>query len=60
MGDPLCRGIFGGDARKLSLRSCFPVLDEYERNHGAVIRGMLFSRKRMFIDLFTRLNVRNR
>jgi len=45
MSDPLCRGIFGGDARELSLKSCFPILHEYEENHGSVVRGMMFSKK---------------
>ena len=41
-------GIFAGDARKLSLRACFPLLHELELKHGSVTRGMLrraFARK---------------
>ena len=30
MMDPLCVGIFGGDSKKLSLKSCFPSIAEFE------------------------------
>ncbi|KAH3794896.1 protoporphyrinogen oxidase-like [Dreissena polymorpha] len=40
--DPLCRGIFAGDCRKLSLHSCFPLLREAEKvGGGPVIKGLL-------------------
>lgn len=40
----LCRGIFGGDAEQLSLRSCFKILFDYERQHGSVVKGAFFSK----------------
>ncbi|KAG7393509.1 hypothetical protein PHYPSEUDO_007346 [Phytophthora pseudosyringae] len=40
--DPMCSGIFGGDIRRLSVRSCFPMLLDLERKHGSVVKGMLF------------------
>ena len=43
MVDPFCRGIFAGDARLLSLRSCFPPLYELENKHGSIIKGVLKS-----------------
>ncbi|NGX53978.1 MAG: Protoporphyrinogen oxidase [Chlamydiae bacterium] len=43
--DPLTTGIFGGDYRKLSIRSCFSTLHEWEQQHGSIIRGMLATRK---------------
>ena len=43
--DPMTLGIYAGDIRKLSIRSCFPQIYEWERNHGSVIRGA-FSRKK--------------
>ena len=43
--DPMTLGIYAGDIRKLSIRSCFPQIYEWERNHGSVIRGV-FSRKK--------------
>ncbi|KAI5092536.1 protoporphyrinogen oxidase, partial [Silurus meridionalis] len=39
--DCLCRGVFGGDSRKLSMRSCFPPLHTAEQNWGSVLLGML-------------------
>lgn len=42
--DPLTLGIYGGDIRKLSIRSCFPKLFEWEQEKGSVLRGMFSSR----------------
>ena len=39
--NPMCRGIFAGDSKLLSLKSCFPLLYGYEQNHGSIIKGML-------------------
>ncbi|XP_034730807.1 protoporphyrinogen oxidase [Etheostoma cragini] len=39
--DSLCRGVFAGDCRKLSVRSCFPVLYNAEQRGGSVTLGML-------------------
>ncbi|XP_074836928.1 protoporphyrinogen oxidase isoform X2 [Carettochelys insculpta] len=38
--DSLCRGVFAGDCRALSVRSCFPVLFEAEQRWRSVILGM--------------------
>ncbi|XP_058716339.1 protoporphyrinogen oxidase isoform X1 [Poecile atricapillus] len=38
--DSLCRGVFAGDSRALSVRSCFPALFQAERCHGSVLLGM--------------------
>jgi oxygen-dependent protoporphyrinogen oxidase len=40
--DPMASGIFGGDIKKLSVRACFPMLLDLERQHGSVVKGMLF------------------
>lgn len=40
--DPVASGIFGGDIRRLSVRSCFQMLYDMERSSGSVVRGMLF------------------
>ncbi|XP_064424511.1 protoporphyrinogen oxidase [Latimeria chalumnae] len=40
--DSLCRGVFAGDCRKLSVRSCFPMLYNAEQKYGSVVLGMLF------------------
>ncbi|XP_078379655.1 protoporphyrinogen oxidase-like [Oculina patagonica] len=45
LSDPLCRGIFAGDTRVLSLKSCFPPVHQYENQHGSVVKGVLFTRE---------------
>lgn len=42
---PMVSGIYGGDVRKLSLESCFPVMQEMERDYGSLFRAMI-ARKR--------------
>uniref|UniRef100_A0AAR2KFE0 Protoporphyrinogen oxidase n=1 Tax=Pygocentrus nattereri TaxID=42514 RepID=A0AAR2KFE0_PYGNA len=39
--DALCRGVFAGDSRKLSVRSCFPPLYSAEKARGSILLGML-------------------
>ncbi|XP_058504191.1 protoporphyrinogen oxidase [Solea solea] len=39
--DSLCRGVFAGDCRKLSVRSCFPPLYNAEQRRGSLTLGML-------------------
>ncbi|CAN5736763.1 protoporphyrinogen oxidase [soil metagenome] len=39
--DPFISGIFAGDPEKLSIAHAFPLLYEYERDHGSLIRGAL-------------------
>ncbi|PVD18355.1 hypothetical protein C0Q70_20904 [Pomacea canaliculata] len=41
--DALCRGIFAGDSRILSMKSCFPDIFKIERKHGSLILGMIIS-----------------
>ncbi|MBZ0216407.1 MAG: protoporphyrinogen oxidase [Fimbriimonadaceae bacterium] len=43
--DPLCAGIFMGDARQLTIADTFPKLPEMERAHGSVIRAILAARR---------------
>ncbi|VFV20407.1 protoporphyrinogen oxidase [Lynx pardinus] len=39
--DSLCRGVFAGNSRELSVRSCFPSLFQAERTHRSVLLGLL-------------------
>ncbi|XP_038566258.1 protoporphyrinogen oxidase isoform X2 [Micropterus salmoides] len=39
--DSLCRGVFAGDCRKLSVRSCFPLFYHAEQRRGSLTLGML-------------------
>jgi oxygen-dependent protoporphyrinogen oxidase len=36
---PFVSGVYAGDPERLSLRSAFPVMHEFETAHGGVIRG---------------------
>lgn len=38
--DPLTLGIYAGDCRRLSMKSCFPQLWQWEQTHGSLTRGM--------------------
>ncbi|MFH1845867.1 MAG: protoporphyrinogen oxidase [bacterium] len=38
--DPMVKGIFGGDARQLSLAAAFPRMVELERDHGGLFRAL--------------------
>ncbi len=50
--DPLALGIYAGDIRKLSIRSCFPTLYEWEQKKGSILKG-LFSSPKTAQGLFT-------
>ena len=39
--DPMASGVFAGDARKMSVRSCFPRIQEVEAEYGSLIRGLI-------------------
>lgn len=43
--DPMTLGIFGGDVRTLSLRSCFPSIYAMEQEHGSLLRAWLKMKK---------------
>jgi oxygen-dependent protoporphyrinogen oxidase len=45
--DPMASGIYAGDPETLSLKSCFPRIDEIEQKYGSLIKGMIsISRER--------------
>lgn len=45
--DPMVKGIFGGDARRLSLQATFPRMVELESEYGSLLRAMMkLSRER--------------
>jgi oxygen-dependent protoporphyrinogen oxidase len=41
---PLVSGIHAGDPERMSARSAFPFLYEWEREHGSILRGAIKSR----------------
>jgi len=42
---PMVTGIFGGDAKQLSLEHCFPRMAAMEREHGGLFKAMRAKRK---------------
>jgi protoporphyrinogen/coproporphyrinogen III oxidase len=44
--DPLTLGIYAGDIRRLSLRSCFAPLKKWEEEWGSVTKGALKQRRK--------------
>ncbi len=43
--DSMVSGVFGGNARALSLRACFPKMWEMETEHGGLFRALLARRR---------------
>ncbi|BCS32165.1 protoporphyrinogen oxidase [Luteitalea sp. TBR-22] len=43
--DSMVSGVFGGDARALSLRACFPKMWQLETDHGGLFRALLARRR---------------
>lgn len=43
--DSMVTGIFAGDADRLSLAACFPLMVEMERTHGSLMRAMVARRR---------------
>ena len=42
---PMVSGIFGGDAKKLSLISCFPVMVEMEKEYGSLFKALVAKKR---------------
>jgi protoporphyrinogen/coproporphyrinogen III oxidase len=47
LADPLLSGVYGGEARQLSLRAVLPRFAEMEKNHGSLGRAMLAARRKI-------------
>ena len=43
--DPMVSGVFGGDARELSLGACFPTMEKMEHEYGGLIKAMIKKKK---------------
>jgi oxygen-dependent protoporphyrinogen oxidase len=41
MLDPMVKGVFGGDARRLSLAAAFPRMIELEKDYGGLFKAMI-------------------
>lgn len=42
---PMVSGVYGGDAKQLSLVHCFPIMAEMERTHGGLFKALRAKRK---------------
>jgi len=40
LGDAMVTGIFAGDVNRLSLPAAFPIMADFEREHGSMFKGM--------------------
>ena len=45
MADPLCRGIYAGSSKRLSMASSFFPIHDLEARFGSVLRGMALNKK---------------
>lgn len=43
--DPLISGIYAGDIRQLSVKSCFPILFQWEQEYGSLLKGRWMTRR---------------
>lgn len=43
--DPMAKGVFAGDAKKMSLKSSFPRIWEIEQNYGGLFKGLIKIKK---------------
>jgi protoporphyrinogen/coproporphyrinogen III oxidase len=43
---PFVSGVYAGDPEQLSLRAAFPQLEQWEREHGSVVRGAIKARSK--------------
>ena len=43
---PMVSGVFGGDAKQLSLEHCFPRMAAMEREYGGLVRALMAIRKK--------------
>ncbi|MEW6050949.1 MAG: protoporphyrinogen oxidase [Candidatus Zixiibacteriota bacterium] len=43
---PMVSGIYGGDAERLSLQSCFPIMKEMESEYGSLLKAMIVRGRR--------------
>jgi len=48
---PMVSGIFAGDPENMSLKSCFPRIDELEQKYGGLIRAMVMLAKKKRADI---------
>ena len=46
LAGPFVSGVYAGDPEKLSLRSAFPSVHQWEKDYGSVLRGAMKSRPR--------------
>lgn len=48
--DPFVSGIYAGDCNRLSLKSCFPIFDEWEQQQSSLLRGALLHHSTLSVN----------
>lgn len=43
--DPMALGVFAGDIKRLSVKSCFPFLTDWEQKHRSIVLAALLQKK---------------
>ncbi len=43
--DPIMGGIYAGDTQQLSIESCLPILKNFAKEYGSVVKGLMKNRK---------------
>jgi oxygen-dependent protoporphyrinogen oxidase len=51
--DPMAKGVYAGDIRRLSVKSCFPFLIDWEGRYGSVVKGAFSQKKPKRRGLFS-------
>ena len=51
--DPMVAGIYAGDTKQLSIKSCFPWLHHLEKTYGSVFKGFFAERNKKSDDKHT-------
>lgn len=46
IADPVISGIYGGDVRRLSIRSAFPSVYKLEQQYGSLLRAVMLQKKK--------------
>ena len=47
----MCRGIFAGDIKKLSIKSCLPMVYNLEETSGSLVKGLLLSKSKCYFEI---------
>lgn len=55
--DPLCRGVYAGDAKEITVKALMKTLFEAEQQHGSVLKGIIFKNRGIYHSIISMCNV---